>query len=218
MEMQRHDYAGETPAERWVHWPVHWSGVWVGTLTALAVALIIGLIGIAVGAQVVTRDPEAAWVDLKKIGIWTVVFSVFGSFLAFVAGGWVAGKIAGIRRSEPAMLHGAIVWALAVPFLVAFAAAGAGNYYGGWYGGLGPVEQVKLDPNATKEAVNKAYERAAAITRNAALGAVTALLLGLVGGVIGGWMASGEPMNFSHYRTRHLAATHQSDYAAAART
>ena len=33
-------------------------------------------------------------------------------------------------------------------------------------------------------------------------GAVTALLLGLIGGVVGGWMASGEPMNFSHYRTR----------------
>jgi hypothetical protein len=32
--------------------------------------------------------------------------------------------------------------------------------------------------------------------------AVTALLLGLVGGVIGGWMASGEPMTFTYYRTR----------------
>ena len=30
------------------------------------------------------------------------------------------------------------------------------------------------------------------------------LLLGLVGGVIGGWMGSGEPMTFTHYRTRPL--------------
>jgi len=39
--------------------------------------------------------------------------------------------------------------------------------------------------------------------RNAALGAVTALLLGLVGSVIGGWMASGEPMTFGHHRYRN---------------
>jgi hypothetical protein len=39
-------------------------------------------------------------------------------------------------------------------------------------------------------------------TRNAALGAVTALLLGLVGSVIGGWIASGEPMTLTYYRTR----------------
>jgi len=40
------------------------------------------------------------------------------------------------------------------------------------------------------------------VTRNSALGALTALLLGLVGSVIGGWMASGEPMTFTYYRTR----------------
>jgi uncharacterized membrane protein YeaQ/YmgE (transglycosylase-associated protein family) len=40
------------------------------------------------------------------------------------------------------------------------------------------------------------------VIRNNALGAITALLLGLIGAVIGGWMASSEPMNFSHYRTR----------------
>jgi hypothetical protein len=31
---------------------------------------------------------------------------------------------------------------------------------------------------------------------------VTALLLGLVGSVIGGWMASGEPMTLTYWRTR----------------
>ena len=30
------------------------------------------------------------------------------------------------------------------------------------------------------------------------------LLLGLMGSVIGGWAASGEPMTFTHYKTRDL--------------
>jgi hypothetical protein len=46
---------------------------------------------------------------------------------------------------------------------------------------------VAADPNA------------AAAARNAALGAVTGLLIGLVGSVIGGWMASGEPMTLGYH-------------------
>ena len=57
-----------------------------------------------------------------------------------------------------------------------------------------PAAAAVQDPNAALAA------------RNAALAAVTALLLGLMGGVIGGWMGSGEPMTFTHYRTRPLRA------------
>jgi hypothetical protein len=38
--------------------------------------------------------------------------------------------------------------------------------------------------------------------RNTALAALLSLLVGLIGSVIGGWMASGEPMTLTHYRTR----------------
>jgi hypothetical protein len=116
------------------------------------------------------------------------------------------------------MLHGAIVWLVAVPLLVVGARLGAGSYYSSWYGGLGPTEQVKLNPNASKADVNAAYEREAKIARNAALGAVTSLLLGLVGGVLGGWLASGEPMSVTYYRRRHLATASRSDYATTAQT
>ena len=93
------------------------------------------------------------------------------------------------------MLHGAIAWLVTIPMLLILAALGAASYFGIWYGGLAgtpawapPV--VSVDPQA------------ALIARNAALGAVTALLLGLIGSVVGGWMASGEPMTFTYYRTR----------------
>jgi len=35
---------------------------------------------------------------------------------------------------------------------------------------------------------------------------LTALPIGLAGSVIGGWMASGEPMTFTFYRTRAALA------------
>jgi hypothetical protein len=176
----------------WTPWPVNWTAIWVGVLAALCVALVIGLIAIAVGAH--ELGPGGQIVTWHQFGWGALIFGVIGAFFSFVVGGWVATKIAGIHWAEPAMLHGAIVFLLAVPFLVAFAALGAGNFFGVWGGGVAgtPVwataTNVAADPNA------------AAIARNTALGAVTSLLLGVVGSVIGGWMASGEPMHFQNLR------------------
>ncbi|HMH57455.1 MAG TPA: hypothetical protein VK535_14450, partial [Gemmatimonadales bacterium] len=122
------------------------------------------------------------------------VFSVGGAFFAFVAGGWAAARIAGIRRSEPAILHGAIVWLVTLPLLLALAAVGISGHWGGWYGGLAGMPAWAAATPADPEL--------AIATRNNALATAVALLLGLVGGVLGGWMASGEPMTFTHHRRR----------------
>ena len=175
----------------WRAWPVAWSGVWVGTLAALAVGLIIGLIGYAVGAHEVASPRPT---DAGKLRIIAVVFNIAGAFFAFVVGGWVAARIAGIQRAEPAMIHGAVVWALGVTALMVLAGLGASAYYGTWYGGLaGPAavrSGVPLDPEVAR------------VMRNAAFGAVVGLLTGLIGGVLGGWLASGEPMSIAYYRRR----------------
>jgi hypothetical protein len=232
----RNSYANEVQSEatyeKWVHWPVNWSAVGVGALAALAAVLMFGLIGLALGAHVI--GPENRVVDLKKLSIGALVFSVGGAFFAFVIGGWVAGKIAGILHSEPAMLHGAIVWLATLPALVVLAAFGAGNYFGGWYAGLAgapswaaapalPFEKPEATgPDATAQEradartamedyhqkVKQWHADTPKVVRNTALGAVTAVLLGLIGGVIGGWLACGEPMNFTHYRTRRSLLAH----------
>lgn len=205
MESRREPVVVVSQAETWVPWPVSWSAIWVGALAAIALALLFGLVGIALGLHLL--GPSGRIVDWHKFGIGALIFSVCGAFFSGVVGGWVAGKIAGILRSEPAMLHGAIVWLVTVPLLLALAALGAGSYFGGWYGGLAgqavwapppSVPSPPLEPAARAAA----EQEAARVTRNSALGAVTALLLGLVGSVLGGWMASGEPMTFTYYRTR----------------
>src|SRR5919201_6280046 len=182
---------GTTSSE---YWPINWSAIWVGALAALAVSVIISLAGAALGAhQLGPGGRIASW---KDVGFGALVFSVVGAFAAFVVGGWVAGKINGFRRAETDMLHGAIVWLVAVPLLVAFAALGAGTLFGGWYGGLAGTP-VWATPSTVA-----ADPAAAAAARNTALLAVTALLIGLVGSVLGGWLASGEPMSVYLYRTR----------------
>jgi len=181
------------PYPAWTAWPVNWTAVWVGALTALVAALIIGLIATAVGAHEVGTAGRLA--DWHKFGIAALIFGVCGAFFANVAGGWVAGKIAGIRHAEPAMLHGAITWLVTIPLLVAFAALGAGGLFGAWSGGLAGTPAWATPAAASAP-------NAALIARNEALGAVLGILLGLMGAAIGGWMAAGEPMNFTHHRTR----------------
>jgi hypothetical protein len=225
----RRQVAAEIEYERWVHWPVNWSAVWVGALATLVAVLIFGLIGIAIGAHLLGSEHRV--VDLKKLGIGALIFSVFSAFVAFVIGGWITGKIAGIFHSEPAMLHGAVTWCVAVLLLVALAAGGAGSYFGGWFGGLAgsptwaaaaaaPYDRpdpLAVDATAEERAqfkmaqaeylqkVRQWKEETPKATRNSAIGTVTALLLALMGSVVGGWMACGEPMNFTHYRTRKTA-------------
>ena len=229
---RRESIVSEAQYEKWVHWPVNWSAVWVGTLGSVAALLIFGLIGIAVGVNAV--HPEVRVVDLHKIAIGTLVFSVCAAFFAFVLGGWIAGKVAGILRAEPAMLHGAVVWLTATPALVVLAALGAGSYIGTWHASLAgtptwgtratapferpqepginatPAERAAyLDEMTTyRTQVKQWNEETPKAVRNSALGAVTALLLGLIGSVLGGWMACGEPMSVTHFRTRKAPLIH----------
>ncbi len=171
-------------------WPVYWSAIWIGALSALAVGLIFGFIGTALGAHQVGKKI----VNLHDLSFWGLVFSVAGAFFSFVVGGWVASSIAGFRRAEDAALHGAIAWLVAQPMFLILAAFGAASFFGTWYSGLAgtPVwassSSVTADPNA------------AMVARNSAIGVVTAMLIGLVGSCIGGWLASGEPMSLTYRR------------------
>jgi len=166
-------------------WPVAWTAVAVGALSALALGLIIGLLGYAFGAHQVATSAF----DWRNVRWGSVIFSIAGAFFAYVLGGWAAAKIAGFRRAEPAMLHGAIAWLVTLPFFMLLGALGSVGYFGSWYGGLA-WGVIPADPTM------------AAAFRNTAVATVVALLLGLMGSAIGGWMGSGEPMSLSYYRQR----------------
>jgi hypothetical protein len=218
----REEVIAETKYQRWHHWPINWSAVWVGTLSAIVAALVISLIGVAVGAHEVGVQYRV--VDLHKVRMMTLIFSLCAAFFSFVIGGWVAGRTAGILHAEPSMLHGAIVWLLSVPLILVLMGLGANDLFAGWYSGLAgtrswtaaaPFErpevlssdatsaersQYRTDRDAYNQNVKQWREDTPRAVRNSALAGVTALLLGLVGSVIGGWMACGEPMNPQYRR------------------
>jgi len=220
VDTKKAETLAEAQYEKWNHWPINWSAIWTGTLAAIVAVLLFGLMGVAIGAQLV--KPGERVVDLKNIYAGAVILSILGSFLSFLIGGWVAGKVAGILRAEPGMLHGAIVWLTSVPLLVLLTALGAGGSLGAWYAGLaspwGQASEVSSSrpqaPGASattreredyQKELQQWQEDTWKVTRNSALFAITALLLGLMGSVVGGWIASGEPLTFGHQRSHTVA-------------
>ncbi|MDQ2951933.1 MAG: hypothetical protein M3R54_06685 [Chloroflexota bacterium] len=162
-------------------------------MAAIAAAVILGLAGTAIGAH--KTGLEGRITSWSGVGFASLAFAVISSFFAFVIGGWVAARIAGIRRAEDAMLHGAVVWVLAVFVMVALAAM-SGAVFNGWYASIAPTPVVPAGPG------QPADPNLAIALRNGALATVAAFLIGLMGAVIGGWVASGEPMTIGNYRIR----------------
>jgi hypothetical protein len=159
-----------------------WSGIWVGALTSVVAVVLFGFVGTAIGAH--RAGVEGRVTEWSGVGFWALAFAVFAAFWAFVLGGYIAVRIAGIT------------FVIATIVLLALASQAA-QYLNGWYSGLAPAPAAQpavagqpVDPNIAKAA------------RNSAMAAAATMLIGLMGGVIGGWMGSGEPM----WVTRRVAA------------
>lgn len=176
--------------DSWTAWPVYWTPVIVGALAAVVAVVLFGVIGTAVGSW--KAGSEGRVTDFSGVGRVALAYAVFASFFAFVIGGWVTARIAGIRRAEPAILHAAIAFLVATVVLVGMASFG-GAVFNGWYASLAPTPVV---PTPTGQPVDPNAARAAAAGATAA---AVAILVGLAGSVVGGWMGSGERMDFSFY-------------------
>lgn len=226
-----HDPLAEDPRfDRWTEWPVFWSAIWVGALASLVGVVLCGLMGIAFGAHQVGAEHRIS--DLHNVSFYSIFFGVLSAFLAGMLGGWITGEIAGIKRGETGMYHGAIAWMIATPLIILLAALGAGAYLGGWNGGLAgnpswagqaetpffrpdppmanasavEVQQYLVQEKAYRENVKKWREDTPLATRNAAIMGACSLLIGLIGSVLGGWLATGDSLVFKLEPSRQMPA------------
>jgi hypothetical protein len=105
---------------------VSWGAIFAGTIVAMALMVFFGVLGIAMGASAV--DPLEGD-GMSGFGSGAAVYTVVTQILSLVAGGFVAGRLAGIPRMTAAILHGASVWSLSTLFLAWAAVAGAGALF-----------------------------------------------------------------------------------------
>src|SRR5262249_14835881 len=91
---------------------ISWGAVFAGVVVALATQLLLNLLGMGVGAATlspVEGDNPSAMSLSVGAGIWFALSSI----LAALAGGYAAGKLAGVPNEATGSWHGLTTWALA---------------------------------------------------------------------------------------------------------
>ncbi|MDW6020202.1 PhnA-like protein [Mesorhizobium sp. BAC0120] len=117
---------------------VAWGAVFAGAVLALVIQIILNMIGIGVGAATLdagsANNPAASTFSIGA-GIW---FAISG-ILAALAGGYAAGRLAGMPRESTAGWHGLTAWAVSTLVIVYLLTTTIGGILGGTLSSLGNI-------------------------------------------------------------------------------
>jgi hypothetical protein len=160
---------------------VRWGAIWAGLITAIATFILLTVAAVAIGAQAVDSGAEG-----ESAGMAGGIASAIIALLAFLVGGYVAARTAGVIGRGYGALNGFLVWALGVVLILALAAFGLGSLFGAsgdlfaQYQQMGQP-QADVDPNAAIEGI-----------RNGSIGAFVGMLLPAIAAALGGFAGSRE--------------------------
>jgi hypothetical protein len=175
---------------------ISWGAILAGTVVALVTHLLLSLLGLSIGLGVIGPGDGG----LAEIGIGAAIWWSVSALIALFAGGWVAGRLAGIAGSMPGVLHGIVTWGFVTVLSIYLMTTAVGGLIGGGLGlvgqgletadrgaiGIPPVERIQ---EGAREAMEEAARVAPRLADSAAWGAFAAfaaLLLGGVAAAIGG--------------------------------
>ena len=163
---------------------VRWGAVWGGLLAALTALLILSLLGLAVGLSVVNSGATAAGGPPVDTGRNSAIWEGASLIIAFLIGGYVAGRTANTVNRGTAALNGLMVFLLSVPLLLAVVLGGFGNVAGALN-----LNFSQLQSALTHTSVSVASGDLVA-ARNAAWGALIGVLIGLIASALGGLLGA----------------------------
>jgi len=170
---------------------VRWGPIWAGLLAAFFTLLVLSLLGLAIGASTVNAGQAAQGTGAQNAGQYSAIWAGLTAILAFLVGGYVAGRTAAVHERGWAGINGGLVFLLALPILLWLASQGLGAVIGNAStiaSGLG-INLGQLGNTATGAAKNitpAQAQQAADTARNTAWGTLLGLLLGYGAAVLGG--------------------------------
>ena len=114
---------------------VSWGAIIAGVTIALVTQLLLGVLGLAIGAS--TIDPLRHATPTQGLGIGTGIWFLVTALLSLFAGGWTAGRLAGIPRPVDSALHGVLTWGIATLLTFYLLTTAVGALMGGAAQALG---------------------------------------------------------------------------------
>jgi len=193
---------------------VHWGPIVAGLLTALTTLLLLSLLGLAVGLTTVNAGTAAAQGGPPAdAGRNSAIWAAISGILAFLLGGYVAGRTAAIFNRSWGALNGALVFMLAVPLILWLAGQGLGTVLGSLGNLSGALANNPSATQAVQGAAGQAQAaaqgvqpidvaRAAEGARNTAWGALAGSLVALGASALGGSLGTRHPKATEVRRTR----------------
>jgi hypothetical protein len=115
---------------------ISWGSVFAGVAIALAIQLALGILGVGIGASALHPSGAAS---AQSFGVGSAIWLFVSTMLALFAGGWVAGRLAGVPRAVDSALHGVIAWSLTTILAVYLVSTAIGGLLGGAGALLGNV-------------------------------------------------------------------------------
>src|SRR6266849_9150892 len=114
---------------------ISWGAVLAGVVVALVTQLLLNMLGIGIGAATLNPvegdNPSAMSLSIGA-GIWFALSTI----LAALAGGYAAGRLAGVLRESTAGWHGLTAWALTTLVIFYLLGSTVGGILGGAYRGV----------------------------------------------------------------------------------
>lgn len=108
---------------------ISWGAILAGVVIALVVQLVLGILGLGIGAS--TIDPISESNPVSGVGIGAGIWFAVSLLLALFAGGYVAGRMAGIPRRQDGLLHGVLTWGLTTLLMFYLLTTTVGGLIGG---------------------------------------------------------------------------------------
>jgi hypothetical protein len=180
-----------------------WSALFGGTLIGWGVMLVLALVAMAVGLAVV--DPFVSRPAASNAGaaIWGAVSAIIASFV----GAFAIVRLAGDRRRNESLMHGAVSWSMSMLLagLIALYASGVAAF------SRTPVSSASLHRGTRGQtaALVETTGKGPMVAAFATAGAVLALVGSLLGALAAASRSSGVPFSVEFRLKRRQQDGHQ---------
>lgn len=114
---------------------ISWAAIFAGVVITLVTQLLLSILGLGIGAS--TVNPMSEQNPANGVATGAAIWFVISTLISLFAGGWVAGRLAGMPRAVDSLLHGILTWGLATLLLFYFLTSTVGSLIGGTFRVLG---------------------------------------------------------------------------------
>ncbi|KQR92710.1 hypothetical protein ASG01_10925 [Chryseobacterium sp. Leaf180] len=87
-----------------------WSSVFAGVLISMVILISLNLLGLGIGLSSI--DPKTEENPTAGLGTGSAIWYFVSTLVALFIGGWIAGRLAPVRRSFDGIIHGLLTWSV----------------------------------------------------------------------------------------------------------